>query len=328
MTSTAISGARILSVGTALPEKVLTNKDLEQMVDTSHEWIVERSGIHERRIGGTTADLAANAGRVAIERAGIDPATIDLLILATTSPDRRVPASASTVQEILGLQCGAMDLNAACSGFVYALVAAHGFIEMGHRRVLIIGAETLSRMTDWTDRTTCILFGDGAGAAIVQASTEDRGIIASYCGADGAYADTELLAVPAGGSTLPITAETVKKQLHKVTMKGREVFKLGVRIMPEAALHTLQIAGLTVEDIDLVIPHQANLRIIEAVGERIGVPSEKLYINVDRYGNTSAATVIIALDEALRSKKVNSGDLVLLVTFGAGLTWGASIIRM
>lgn len=325
--------AVISGTGADLPEKVLTNSDLEQMVDTESDWIIQRTGIAERRIAEqdtSTSDLAANAARRALKSAQIDPLDIELIVVCTATPDMSFPSTACFVQMKIGAKnAHAFDLSAACSGFVYGLDLADGMIKSGrYKTILVIGAETFSRIVNWTDRSTCILFGDGAGAAIVQASTEDRGIIASYCGADGAYADTELLAVPAGGSTLPVTAENVKKKLHKVTMKGREVFKLGVRIMPQAALHTLQMAGLTVKDIDLVIPHQANLRIIEAVGERIGVPSEKVYINVDRYGNTSAATVIIALDEALRSKRVNNGDLVLLVTFGAGLTWGASIIRI
>jgi len=323
----------IIGTGAHLPEKVLTNADLEQIVETSDDWILQRTGISERRIAEDnvpTSGLATHAARQAIKTAQIDPLDIELIVLCTATPDMSFPSTACVVQREIGAKNAyAFDLSAACSGFVYGLDLADGMIRSGkHKTILVIGAETFSRIVNWTDRSTCILFGDGAGAAIVQATNEARGVLASYCGADGAYADTKLLAVPAGGSALPVTADNVEQQLHKITMKGREVFKLGVRIMPEAALHTLKIAGLSIRDIDLVIPHQANLRIIEAVGERIGVPPEKVYVNVDRFGNTSAATVIIALDEAIRSKRVSEGDLVLLVTFGAGLTWGASIIRI
>ncbi len=309
MNSTAISGARILSVGTALPEKVLTNKDLEQMVDTSHEWIVERSGIHERRIGGTTTDLAANAGRVAIERAGIDPATIDLLILATTSPDRRVPASASTVQEILGLQCGAMDLNAACSGFVYALVAAHGFIEMGHRRVLIIGAETLSRLTDWTDRTTCILFADGAGAAIVEKTDGPGDLHGWHVDSNGSL--EEALFCEFDG---------------KIEMAGQAIFKNAVLAMENAARKSLAMADMSADQIDLVVPHQANVRIVEASCKRLGIPYEKTSMVIHRTGNTSSASIPLALEDAWAGGRVNQGDNILLVGFGAGMTSAAAVI--
>ena len=311
----------------------MTNFDLEQMVETSDEWIRQRTGIVERRSAESeiaTSDLSTRAARQAIKTAQIDPLDIDLIIVGTVTPDSVFPSTACIVQREIGAKNAyAFDLSAACSGFIYGLDLADGMIQSGkYGTVLVIGAETFSRIVDWTDRDTCILFGDGAGAAVLQASETDRGIIASYCGADGVYADPDLLWVPAGGSALPLTGDNIDQKLHKVKMRGREVFKFGVRIMPEAALHTLEIAGLTINDIDLVIPHQANLRIIEAVGERIGVSADKVYVNVDRYGNTSAATVIIALDEVIRSGRIKNGDLVLMVTFGAGLTWGASIIKI
>ena len=333
MSQKSVTRVAITGTGSYLPEKVLTNLDLEQMVETSDEWIRQRTGIIERRIAEkeiATSDLGTRAARRAIKTAQIDPLDIDLIIVGTATPDSVFPSTACIVQREIGAKNAyAFDLSAACSGFIYGLDLADGMIRSGkYRTALVVGAETFSRIVDWTDRGTCILFGDGAGAAVLQASETDRGIITSYCGSDGVYADPDLLGVPAGGSALPLTGDNIDQKLHKVKMRGREVFKFGVRIMPEAALHTLEMAGLTVNDIDLVIPHQANLRIIEAVGERIGVSADKVYINVDRYGNTSAATVIIALDEAIRSGRIKNGDLVLMVTFGAGLTWGASIIKI
>ena len=309
MTSNAISGARILSLGTALPEKVVTNKDLEKMVSTSHDWIVERSGIHERRIGGTTSGLAAEAGRMAVERAGIDPATIDLLLLATTSPDRRVPATASTVQELLGLQCGAMDLNAACSGFVYALVAAHGFIKMGHTRVLIIGAETLSRITDWTDRTTCILFADGAGAAVVEKTDGPGDLHGWHVDSNGSL--EEALFCDFDG---------------KIKMAGQAIFKNAVLTMEHAARKSLAMAEMSADQIDLVVPHQANVRIVEASCKRLGIPYEKTSMVIHRTGNTSSASVPLALENAWTEGRVNQGDNILLVGFGAGMTSAAAVV--
>ena len=309
MTSTAISGARMLSVGTALPDKVVTNHDLEQMVDTSHQWIVERSGIHERRIGGSTAGLAAEAAQMAIERSGVDPASIDLLILATTSPDRQVPATASTVQELLGLRCGAMDLNAACSGFVYGLIAAHGFIQMGHSRILVIGAETLSRLTDWTDRSTCILFADGAGAAIIE-KTDGPGDL------HGWHVDSN---------------GTLEEALFcdfddKIQMAGQAIFKNAVLAMENAARKSLEMANLSPDAIDLVVPHQANVRIVEASCKRLGIPYEKASMVIHRTGNTSSASIPLALEDAWTQGRVNKGDNLLLVGFGAGMTSAAAVI--
>ena len=309
MTSTGIAGARMLAVGTALPDKVLTNHDLEQMVDTSHQWIVERSGIHERRIGGTTAGLAAEAAQMAIERSGIDPASIDLLILATTSPDRQVPATASTVQEILGLRCGAMDLNAACSGFVYGLIAAHGFIQMGHNRILVIGAETLSRLTDWTDRSTCILFADGAGAAIIEKTDGPGDLHGWHVDSNGAL--EESLFCDFDG---------------KIQMAGQSIFKNAVLAMENAAIKSLEMADLSPDAIDLVIPHQANVRIVEASCKRLGIPYEKASMVIHRTGNTSSASIPLALEDAWVQGRVNKGDNLLLVGFGAGMTSAAAVI--
>lgn len=244
--------------------------------------------------------------------------------------DTLFPSTACYVQRGLGAKKAyAFDLAAACAGFVYGLDLADGLIKSGrYDTILVIGGEVLSRIVDWTDRNTCVLFGDAAGAAILQATDEEKGILASYCGSDGDYSDTDLLGVPAGGSRMPATCETVNQKLHTIKMRGREVFKLGVRIMPEAALKALTLAGITIDEVDLFIPHQANIRIIEAVGDRMGIPREKVYINVDRYGNTSAATTIVALDEAIREGRVNSGDMILMVTFGAGLTWGSTLIKL
>ena len=279
------------------------------MVDTSHEWIVERSGIHERRIGGTTSGLAAEAGRIAIDRAGIDPATIDLLILATTSPDRQVPATASTVQELLGLRCGAMDLNAACSGFVYGLVAAHGFIQMGHSRILVIGAETLSRITDWTDRATCILFADGAGAAVVEKTDGPGDLHGWHVDSNGALEEALFCDFD-----------------DKIKMAGQAIFKNAVLAMENAARRSLEMAKMSPDQIDLVVPHQANVRIVEASCKRLGIPYEKTSMVIHRTGNTSSASIPLALEDAWIGGRVKHGDNVLLVGFGAGMTSAAAVI--
>jgi len=309
MTSHSVSNARMMALGTALPDKVLTNHDLAKMVDTTHEWILERTGIHERRIGGTTAGLAAEAGRIAIERSGIDPATIDLLILATTSPDRRVPATASTVQELLGLRCGAMDLNAACSGFVYGLIAAHGFISMGHHRILVIGAETLSRMTDWTDRATCILFADGAGAAVIERTDGPGDLNGWHVDSNGALENALYCDFDA-----------------KIEMSGQAIFKNAVLAMEHAARQSLEMADMSAADIDLVIPHQANVRIVEASCKRLGIPYEKTSMVIHRTGNTSSASVPLALEDAWGEGRVKKGERLLLVGFGAGMTSAAAVL--
>ena len=303
---------RIIGWGTALPEGVLSNADLEATLDTTDEWITERTGIKERRVGGTTAGLAAAAGQEAIERAGVDPATIDLLILCTTSPDRALPATASTVQALLGLDCGAFDLNAACSGFVYGLAAANGYIAMGSKRVLLIGAETLDRLTDPADRGTAILFGNGAGAVVVDAIPE--GEPAQLLGWDvGSDGDAEhILYAEVGGY---------------MQMDGREVFRRAVRVMVASATVAMEQAGVTADDIALVVPHQANIRIIDSACDKLGFRRDQTAIVLHSTGNTSAASIPLALADALDQDRVRDGDLVLLVGFGAGMTWASAVLR-
>lgn len=325
--------AAITGTGVYLPERVVTNFDLEKMVDTSDEWIRQRTGIVERRIADdavATSDLSVHAARWAIKNAQIDPIDIEMILVATVTPDTFFPSTACYVQKGIGAKnASAMDISAACAGFLYGLDLADGLIKSGrYDTILVVGGEVFNNIIDWKDRNTCVLFGDGAGAAVVQATQEPKGILASYIGSDGDYADINLLGIPAGGSRMPLTAERIDQKLNKIRMNGREVFKLGVRLMPEAAQRVLRQANLNVGEIDLLIPHQANLRIIEAVGDRLGVPKEKVYVNVDKYGNTSAATVIIALDEAIREGRAKPGDLILLVTFGAGLTWGSTLLRL
>jgi 3-oxoacyl-[acyl-carrier-protein] synthase III len=303
-------GATIRSWGTALPEKVVTNHDLEATLDTSDEWIVERTGIRERRIGGTTAGLAIDAGREALERAGWDPSSVDLVILATTSPDQQVPASSATVQDELGLSCGAFDLNAACSGFVYALVAAHGFIDAGMSRILVIGAETLHRIVDWDDRGTAILFADGAGAVTVEAVDGPGELLGWDLGSDGSA--RHLLDADIGGF------------LH---MEGREVFRRAVRVMVDSGRASLSRAGISVDDLALVVPHQANIRIIESALDKLGIPMDKAAVVLDRTGNTSSASIPLALADAADQGRLAPGDLILLVGFGAGMSWASAVIR-
>lgn len=325
--------AKIIGTGSYLPETVLTNFELEEMVDTSDEWIRQRTGIVERRIAEddiATSDLSVHAARLAIKRAQIDPLDIEMILVATVTPDTFFPSTACYVQKGIGAKnASAMDISAACAGFLYGLDLANGLIVSGqYDTILVVGAEVFNNIVDWNDRNTCVLFGDGAGAAVVQGTDEETGIIASYIGSDGDYADIDLLGIPAGGSRMPVTTDAIDNNLNKIQMNGREVFKLGVRLMPEAAERVLKKANVSVDDVDMLIPHQANLRIIEAVGHRLGVPREKVYVNVDKYGNTSAATVIIALDEAMREGSAKPGDLILLVTFGAGLTWGSTLLRL
>ncbi|CAI8013309.1 3-oxoacyl-[acyl-carrier-protein] synthase 3 [Geodia barretti] len=296
------------------------------MVDTSDEWIRQRTGITERRIAEddvATSDLCIHAARWAIKNANIDPLDIEMILVATVTPDTFFPSTACYVQKGIGAKnAAAMDLSAACAGFLYGLDLADGMIKSGrYNTILVIGGEVFNNIIDWNDRNTCVLFGDGAGAAIVQATDEPKGILASYIGSDGDYADI----VDPECRSRP---EAIDQKRDKLQMNGREVFKLGVRLMPEAAQRVLREANVSIEEIDLLIPHQANLRIIEAVGDRLGVPREKVYVNVDKYGNTSAATVIIALDEAIREGRAKPGDLLLFVTFGAGLTWGSTLLRL
>ena len=324
-------GIKILSTGSYVPTKVLTNFDLEKMVETSDEWISTRTGIKERRIAEkneNTSDLAYNAAVRAIENAKISVDDIDLILLATISPDAPMPATACYLQKKLkAFNAVAFDISAACSGFIYGVAIAKAFISSGmYKRILLVGVEELSRVTDWTDRNTCVLFGDGAGAMIFEASQDDKDIVSTYLGTDGSH--TDILNIPAGGSIMPTTKETVEQKLHFVKMVGKEVFKVAVSKMASAVNKAQKLAGLTDNDINLYIPHQANLRIIEAVAKKAGVTKEKVYINVHKYGNMSAATTIVALDEAYREGRIKKGDLVELVAFGAGLTWGACILKI
>lgn len=318
----------ILGTGKYVPEQVLTNKQLEQMVETNDEWIVTRTGIKERRLAASheaTSDLAYNAAKQAIANAGLTVDDIDLIIVATITPDMSFPSTACLVQDKLGAKCPAFDLSAACSGFIYSLTVANGMIQSGlYRRVLVIGAETLSRITDYTDRNTCILFGDGAGAVVVGEVPAGRGFQSFEIGADGSGG--ELLKVTGGGSRKPASAETVANKEHSIYMAGNEVFKFAVRIMGNAAEEAIAKAGLTKGDIDLLVPHQANIRIIQSSLNRLELSEEKAMINLDKYGNMSAASIPVALAEAVEQGRVREGDKICLVGFGGGLTWGASVI--
>ena len=305
-----VRGAIITGWGTALPPKVLTNHDLEQMVETSHDWIVERTGIHERHVGGTTVGLSVESGRAALDMSGVDIASIDALVLATTTPDRTVPGSAAAVQNELGLRCGAYDVNAACSGFVYALVQGHGMIAMGAKKVLVIGTDTLARFTDWTDRNTAILFADGSGAVVLEAVAGPGQLLGWDIDADGSA--ERFLYCEMGGL---------------IQMEGKEVFRRAVRIMVDSGEKSMKHAGVTADDIALVVPHQANIRIIQAACERLGIPMERAATVLHRTGNTSSASIPLALADALDAGRVKKGDLILLVGFGAGMTAASSVIR-
>lgn len=303
-------GAVITGWGTSLPDRIITNHDLEQTVETSDAWIVDRTGIRERHVGGTTAGLSVESGRQALEMSGVDPAEIDLLILATTTPDRAVPATSATVQNELGLRCGAFDLNAACSGWVYGLVAAHGFIATGADKILLIGTDTLARITDWTDRNTAILFADGSGAAVIEAVDGPGQLLGWDLDADGSAEDA--LYCEHGGL---------------LQMEGKEVFRRAVRIMVDSATKSMAHAGVTADDIALVVPHQANLRIISASCDRLGIGLDRASIVLGHTGNTSAASVPLALADALDAGRVADGDLVLFVGFGAGMTSASAVVR-
>lgn len=300
------------------------------MVETSDEWITERTGIKERRIAGknqAASDLAYSAAKSALERAGIEAQSLDLIIVATVSGDMPMPSTACMLQHRLSaVNAAGFDVNAACSGFLYGLHIADGFIRSGmHRKVLVVGTEVLSRVTDWNDRTTCVIFGDGAGAVIVEKSEGESGIIAMKIRSDGRL--WELLNIPGGGSRFPASEETMRQKLHYIKMKGNETFKIAVRMLEDIALKTLEENNLKPSDLSLMIPHQANQRIIQATAERLNLPMEKVIMNLDRYGNTSAASIPIALDEAVTSGKVKEGDIILLEAFGGGLTWGSALIK-
>lgn len=320
--------ARIAGVGSHLPDRVLSNADLERMVDTTDEWIVSRTGISERRVvgpGESTSDLAAIALERALNSAGIGPRDIDLLLIGTSSPDMIFPSTACLVQTRLGMTCAAYDVNAACSGFVYALHAGTAAIESGRaRRVAIVGADALTRHIDFTDRSTCVLFGDGAGAVIVEAADEP-GVLGIALGADGSGAG--LLAIPAGGSAEPASHEAIDARRTCVTMNGNEVFRFAVKVIPRATLDALEASGFTVADLDWLIPHQANQRIIKTVEQRLGISHDRVFSHVSRVGNTSAASIPLALDDLYTGGRLAPGALVALVGFGAGLTWGAAVLR-
>ena len=320
----------IVGTGVYLPDKVLTNVELEQIVDTSDEWIRTRTGIKERRIVSddmSTSDLAYLAGRNALENAGILAEEVDLIILASISSDLPFPATACIVQEKLGAKAAtAFDISAGCSGFVFGLAVGSQFIQTGmYNTVLVIGAEAVSRILNWKDRNTCVLFGDGAGAAVLRKVEAGFGIMSVELGSDGSGCD--LLKQEAGGTRTPITHVNCQSDEHYLFMAGREVFKFAVKIMGECALKALDSAGLSTKDIDWLIPHQANIRIIESAAKRLELPMEKVFVNIEKYGNTSAASIPIALHEAYREEKIKKGDVIVLVGFGAGLTWGASVMR-
>lgn len=321
--------AGILGLGCYLPPRKLTNSDLEKMVDTSDQWIVTRTGIRERRIADTnvaSSDLGVEAAKVAIKDAGLEAKDIDLIITATITPDMAFPATSCIIQDKIGARnAAAFDINAACSGFVFGIIIAQQFIETGvYNRILVVGAEKLTSIIDWQDRSTCVLFGDGAGACVIGRST-NRAIISSFMGADGSSGD--LLKLPAGGSRLPATQDTVKDRLHFLKMEGNEVFKIAVRLMAEAANSAAKKIGIGCDDIALLIPHQANLRILMAVAKKMGLSSDRIFMNIERYGNMSAASTAVALVEASQQKRIKKGDNVVLVAFGGGLTYGAAVIQ-
>ncbi len=318
----------ILGTGSYVPEKVLTNDDLSKMVDTNDEWIRTRTGIRERRIADSsqaTSDLAALAGERAIEDSGIDKSEIELVIVATMTPDHVAASSAAVVQHKLGLKAAAFDLSAACTGFVYAYSVAYSFIRAGiYKKVLVIGSEIMSSVIDWEDRGTCILFGDGAGA-VVLGEVEAGGHMSIHLTADGSGASE--LSVPSSGSKMPVTPETIEKRDNYLKMNGREIFKFAVRVFPETVEDVLNQSGITADDVDLFIPHQANIRIIESISKRFKQPMDKFYVNLDKYGNTSAATIPIALDEAVKEGRIKKGDKIVATGFGGGLTYGSILFE-
>jgi 3-oxoacyl-[acyl-carrier-protein] synthase-3 len=325
-----LTKTNIVSTGSYLPEKVLTNYDLEKMVETSDHWITERTGIKERRIANenqTASDLAYEASKVALGRADLNAEDIDLIITATVTGDMPFQSTACILQDKLGAKkAAAFDINAACSGFLYGLHVADSFIRSGmHNKILVVGTEVLSKITDWEDRTTCVLFGDGAGAVIVEPTTENRGIISMSINSDGSMWD--LLYLPAGGSKIPASIESVDNKLHYIKMRGNEIFKFAVRTLEDLVIKILEENKLTPSQLSLLIPHQANLRIIQAAADRLGLPMEKVLINIDKYGNTSAASIPIALDEAVMSGRIKDGDYILLEAFGGGITWASALIK-
>ncbi len=321
--------AYIKGTGSYVPDRVLTNSDLERTVDTSDQWIVERTGIRERRIaapGQACSDLGVKAAERALEAAGVGPGELDMILVATCTADAPLPATACFLQQKLGAKrAAACDVSAACTGFIYALAVADAFVRCGMQHVLVVGAEVMSMLMDWTDRRTCILFGDGAGAVVVAPTSEERGILSSHLHADGKLWD--FICVPGGGASIPPSEKMLADGLQYLKMRGNETFKVAVRAMEEVAREALAANHLTVDDVTLYIPHQANVRILNAVASRLALPEHKLVMNMDRYGNTSAASIPLALDEAVREGRVQKGDLIMFEAFGGGLTWGATLLR-
>ena len=323
--------AGILGTGSYLPEKVVTNKDMEKLVETSDEWITTRTGIRQRHMaaeGQTTSDMATEAAKKALQKAGLKASDLDLIIVATITPDMPTPATACFVQSKLGaLQAAAFDVSAACSGFVYGLTVAKAFVESGtYKHILLIGAEKLTAFIDWKDRGTCVLFGDGAGAVIIgPVAASQHEILSTYMGANGDQAD--LLKIPGGGCKFPSTIQTVEQRMNTLKMEGKEIFKIAVKVMSEATLEAMKRAGIGMDQVDLVIPHQANLRIIQSIGDKLSVPEEKMFVNLDRVGNTSAGSIGIALDEAVQTGRIKKGQNIVLVAFGAGTTLASAVLR-
>jgi 3-oxoacyl-[acyl-carrier-protein] synthase III len=323
--------AAISGFGAHVPTKVLSNADLEKMIDTNDEWIIQRTGISERRIAGegeSTASMAVDAARKACENAGMDPADVELIIVATMSPEMVVPSTACFVQQGLGaVKAAAFDISAACSGFIYALTIARRMIETGQfSNALVIGAEALSRFTDYTDRGSCILFGDGAGAVVLKASQGDAGVLYTTIHSDGTGWD--YIHIPGGGGRHPATHETVDARLHYVKMRGREVYKFAIEKMQWLLDDCMKACHLGVDDVTMVVPHQVNIRIIESATQKLGFPREKVFVNIAKYGNTSAASIPIALEEAVRGGKIGKGSTIILVGFGAGLTWAGAVVKL
>lgn len=322
--------SRIIGTGAYAPSRVLTNFDLEKMVNTSDEWIMERTGIKERRVAAedeATSDLSIKAANNAIEMAGIKPEAIDIIIVGTVTPDMFFPSTASIVQNKIGAKNAvAFDISAACSGFIYALSIADQFIKSGtYKTALVIGAEVLSRMIDWSDRNTCVLFGDGAGAAILQADNGERGILSTHLHTDGSMWD--FLYTPGGGSRYPLSHQVIDDKLIYMRMKGNETFKVAVKSLEAVVIEALEYNNLKPSDINWIIPHQANLRIIQSIVKRLEMPMEKVVLNIERFGNTSAASVPMALDEAVRDGRVKKNDIIIFEAFGAGLTWASALLR-
>jgi 3-oxoacyl-(acyl-carrier-protein) synthase III len=320
----------IVGMGSYVPEKVLTNADLEKFVDTNDEWILSRTGIRERHITPDdvpVSELCYEAGLRALKDANVSPEEVELVVVATITPDYAFPATACLVADRLGAKnAAAFDLEAGCTGFIYGVATASQFVATGmYKTVLVIGAETLSKILNWKDRTTCILFGDGAGAAVLQPVQKGFGFLSFDLGSDGSGG--KLLTQPAGGSQCPASRETVEKNLHTIQMEGKEVFKFAVRIMGDASLKVLEKAGLSKTDVDLLVPHQANIRIVDAAVRRLGISPEKVIVNLDRYGNMSAASIPVALDEAVKAGRIAEGDTIVMVGFGTGLTWGACVLK-